>query len=451
MDAGKHARSSWGGEGGGRAARRGRGHGCENGRANGRGHGLGRGAQLLVAAAGLCALPALAAAASCKVPDATHPTIQRAADDATCTEIVLEARTYTEQVTLGRSGVSLTVRGAGAGRTIIKSPTRRTASTLATTYLPGYTYVVQVRPGTEASLSGLTIDGAGNVTCTEKYFGVRWNSAGGALDDVVVQAVRGAGTNLGCTNVFAVGVTADGTGSSSVAIRRSTIRDFNEAGVLVNGTGAAATVQNTVIRGVGAQNRISQTGIWFARGGAGSADRNTISDLRYTASPCSLVGTGISVFRAGQVFVTDNVIRDVDRGLWVRENTTAQIVVYQNRILNTQLGVLLQSNGAGLSRVSANGIATTARSTLSTATCFPESGDGIAVRGEKDSAVVSNSIADSARYAVELQKDTGNLDVQQNQATRSGILDIDDEGAMNKLTLNLCHTSNPAGKCSDAP
>ena len=139
----------------------------------------------------------VAAAATCKVPDMAYPTIQKAADDAACTEIVLEARTYTEQLTLGRSGSATTIRGAGAGRTIIKSPMRRVASTLSTTYLPGYTYVAQVRPGTEVNLADLTIDGASNVTCTEKYFGVRYTSASGALDGVVVQGVRGTGTSIG--------------------------------------------------------------------------------------------------------------------------------------------------------------------------------------------------------------------------------------------------------------
>lgn len=51
-----------------------------------------------------------ARAAPCPVPTGSHPTIQSAVDDASCTEVQLGGQTYTEVVSIGRtlalSGVS---------------------------------------------------------------------------------------------------------------------------------------------------------------------------------------------------------------------------------------------------------------------------------------------------------------------------------------------------------
>ena len=156
----------------------------------------------------LCAaLPA--AAAVCNVPSMAHGTIQSAASDMTCTEIIIAAGTYTEQITVGRVG-SIYVHGAGAGRTVIRSPAVRAASMLPTTYYPNYTYVIQVPPNTAADFADLTIDGGGNSFCGEPYFGIRFNNANGSLDRVVVDNVRSPGADLGCQNTVAVAVTGCG-------------------------------------------------------------------------------------------------------------------------------------------------------------------------------------------------------------------------------------------------
>src|SRR5262245_16313606 len=109
-------------------------------------------------AVSLCSAAVLVAAAQdaeaglCAVPGMRYRTIQSAANDAACSEIVLGERIYTEQISLNRPG-GITLRGAGAGRTIIVSPTVRSRSTVSTSFLPNYTYVVQVRPGTSATIS----------------------------------------------------------------------------------------------------------------------------------------------------------------------------------------------------------------------------------------------------------------------------------------------------------
>lgn len=395
-------------------------------------------------------LTGTAYAATCNVPDMAHATIQSAVNDLTCSEVVLAAKVFTEQVRIRRTSI-VTIRGAGEGRTILKSPATRTRSTATTTFASGYTYVVDVMPGSQANLVGLTVDGGSNANCTERYFGVRYTSSQGQLTGVTIDNVRGTGANASCINVTALAVTADGTGTASVAIERATVRNFQANAILINGVNAAATIKNSTIRGSGPISGLFQNGIYFARGATGAADRNNLSDLRYTGDPCRGVGTAMQAFKAGPTFFTGNIIRNVDRGMWLHENTSDQ-VAYENRIVDSSAGILSNSNGDGKIRITKNGISNIARSTAATVdTCFAESGDDIAVRTEKSSALVANSIAGSARDGIELATDTSALDVQQNKATRSTRNDVSDQGTMNKLTLNSCNKSTPTGKCDSTP
>lgn len=393
---------------------------------------------------------AVADAAVCSVPSATYPTIQKAANTSACTQIQLAAGVYTEQVTLAKPA-SVTLVGAGAGRTIIRSPATRVRSSQPTTYLPSYTYVIEVARGGFARITDLTIDGGGNASCSERYFGVRFNSAQGSLERVIVDNVRGSGANFACPNIYAVAVTADSSGNGQLAVRASTVRNFQSVGVLVSGTDATAMVENTTIRGAGAQSMQAQTGVLFNRAGGGIASRNNVSALHYSGDPCKGLGTALSSDGAAAVSYSANVAYDVDRGMFLTRNTTDQAAI-NNHFLNTLVGIVSSANNPGRINLSGNGIVDTARSTAATvATCFDESGDGIAIRGEQKSVVQNNSIAGSARSAVELLTGTVSLDVMQNQSTGSKRFDLEDRGVGNHLERNRCQTSSPTGLCAAAP
>jgi hypothetical protein len=58
-----------------------------------------------------------ALAAVCLVPSGSHPTIQAAVDDPTCTEVVLAAQVFVESVTVDRS---LQLRGARSAATTVE-------------------------------------------------------------------------------------------------------------------------------------------------------------------------------------------------------------------------------------------------------------------------------------------------------------------------------------------
>lgn len=390
-------------------------------------------------------------AAVCTVPSTAYSTIQRAVNDPLCSEVELKNQVYTEQVNINRPGGSVTLRGAGAGRTVIASPSRRTRSTVSTTFLRGYAYVVQVAPGSTVTLTDLTVDGGTSIRCGEPYFGLRAHNASLSLDGVVIDNVRGRPADFGCANIIAVAATAEGAGSARLSINRGTIRNFQQLAVLARGISADLSVKDTVIRGAGEQSQQVQIGIELRDGAKGQIQTSTVRDLRYTGDPCKGVGTGVRMSAAGISKLATSVLLNCDRGVELAKNTGVSDVV-ENRFVETLSGILAHDSGAGLSHIIGNGFSSTRRSTASTvAMCFDDSGDAIAVRNEKDSLVQRNSAADSARCAVELLTGTSNLDVSENQAVRSARTDIEDRGTSNRLSKNLCLNSTPTGLCSGSP
>lgn len=80
---------------------------------------------LLVVLAAAVAQPA--AAAICNVPSTPHPNIQAAVDDVGCTEIIIAAGTFSEALVIART---LTLLGAGSGRTFVQGQIEASAGTV---------------------------------------------------------------------------------------------------------------------------------------------------------------------------------------------------------------------------------------------------------------------------------------------------------------------------------
>lgn len=408
----------------------------------------GRVAVGVVLAGGLLSAEALAA--TCSVPSANYPTIQSAANDAGCDVIQVAAGVYTEQVTIGRAN-GVTLQGAGAGRTIIRSPATRQPSTQPTTYYPGYTYIIEVKPGTGADILDLTVDGTGNSFCGEPLFGVRFNNANGSLQHVVVDNVRSPGADLGCQNTIAVAGTSDGNGSSSLSVLNSTIRNFQKVGILINGSAAAGALFNNIVRGVGPQPYVAQNGIQFSRGGFGNAVKNIISDVQYTGDACLGLSSGLINYLAGSVYAAENVFQSVDQAIYLQQNTGDQ-TIYKNRVRSGSSGITSDSNAAGKVRLASNGVYGVSASTITNAAaCFPANGSGITVINESGSTVIGNSTADTPAVGILLTSSSTSSDVQQNQGVRGGTAELQDAGTSNAFQLNACRVSVPAGLCALAP
>lgn len=386
----------------------------------------------------------------CNVPSMAYPTIQSAADDASCDDVVLAAGTFTEQVTIGKK-FGMTLRGAGPGRSIIRSPAVRMKSTLPTSYHPDYTYIVQVRPGTGLDMLDLSIDGTANSFCGENFFGVRYNNAGGSMTRVTVDNVRSPDKDLGCQNTVAVAITAEMAGTPSVTVDRSAVRNFQKVGILVNGLGAGGVITNSMIHGLGPQAHTAQNGIQVSRQATAYISRNAITDIHYTGDACNGVGSGILDYQAGSVKAVQNTLLNIDRAIALDSNTGDQTIT-ENRVYTSLVGIASTNNAAGKVRLSKNSATGTSVSTaMNAATCFADSGDGIVVDAESGTTVILNALADSGRDAIEVLPAAQNTDVEQNQATRSTRTDLEDQGSGSSISLNSCNSSMPMGLCAFAP
>ncbi|MEZ4386164.1 MAG: FlgD immunoglobulin-like domain containing protein [Candidatus Krumholzibacteriia bacterium] len=144
-----------------------------------------RSLHLALAALSLAATPLLAADLPVG-PGQTYTTIQAAVDAAAAAgdTITVDPGTYTEQVTVVAK--DLTLRGAGAGSTVIAAPI-----SLVSLYNDGGDHfaVVGLQDAT-VHLADLTVDGQGAGNLHEPFFGVLLRNAGGSLDRVAITGVR---------------------------------------------------------------------------------------------------------------------------------------------------------------------------------------------------------------------------------------------------------------------
>jgi hypothetical protein len=137
---------------------------------------------ILIVTVATVAFAQSAAAATCNVPSAPHPTIQAAIDDIGCTEIVVAAGTFTEGPVIARS---LSVQGAGSGSTFFQGQ-------------------VEVSAGT-VSLTGLNIAAAGEAL---------WAHSGAEVSGFDLEVVNGVFE----TPLFADGFESGGTGAWSAVV-----------------------------------------------------------------------------------------------------------------------------------------------------------------------------------------------------------------------------------------
>lgn len=109
---------------------------------------------LLVVLAAAIAQPA--AAAICNVPSAPHPNIQAAVDDVGCTEIIIAAGTFSEAPVIART---LTLQGAGSGRTFVQGKIEVSAGTVQLNglHIAADTEPLRAHSGAEVSGSDLEV------------------------------------------------------------------------------------------------------------------------------------------------------------------------------------------------------------------------------------------------------------------------------------------------------
>ncbi len=256
-------------------------------------------------------------------PGETYATIQAAVDAAAPTgdTIHVAAGVYLEQVLV--DGKSLAILGAGEGLTNVVCP-----ASIQVFYTTSYDHypVVGVQGG-DVDLSGLTIDGAGQGDAHQKFFGVDYHDAGGAITDVTVTGVRDTpfsgvqhGVSVYCYN-------SDGT-ARALLLDTVTVTDYQKNAMALfasPGSPLALTVQNCETVGAGPTTVTAQNGIQI-EGTDITADvnGNTVRDVAWDGA--SWTATGLILYDCSGTF-TGNTISGCQTGAWF---TLAPMVIANN-------------------------------------------------------------------------------------------------------------------------
>jgi nitrous oxidase accessory protein NosD len=301
-------------------------------------------------------LQARAAQTTLAVPSVAYPTIQSAIDAASSGEIIsIAPGTYTEQLVISKS---LTITGAGGGKTIIKAPPTLSLVSGTTAANPRRAIVV-VNGGASVAvaMSNLEIKGPGNSSCESLTYGLL--VIGGATLSLKDSEVHDIGDQpLGsCENGIAIGAglyLLDQTGN--IHLDNVAIWNYQRAGIALIRAGSTGHIENCIIDGTNStqdpESPTKRDGIQITDGARASiiacsisgnkneVDAGAVSDLE---TPYFRTGILIACGSPGTV-IEDNYIGENSIGI---SQSAPDTRIHNNLILNnTEEGVRLYEGRA---------------------------------------------------------------------------------------------------------
>lgn len=269
---------------------------------------------LLAACCVLC-VTGSADAATIHVP-ADVSTIQAAVDGASSGDVIqVAAGTYVEQIIV--DGKDITIVGAGRSDTFIHSPDNLvTAFTTPTIHKP----VVTAKNASNVVIQDLTVDGLRKGQANNRFEGIAFWNAGGA---VLGCDVLNISENPPNGNQHGIGIYAynDTGGPYSLEVGDCNVTEFQKNAMALSGVGLTVDVHDCVTIGEGDIAYIAQNGIQVSYGASGTISNCTISDIRYT--PASWVASGLLIYQGSTVATSNIVIDDVQAPVsWYDTNGT---------------------------------------------------------------------------------------------------------------------------------
>jgi hypothetical protein len=212
--------------------------------------------------------------------------VQEGVNLTTCSTVVLGPGTYEEQVVIATSG--LTLEGAGAGATTIRSPVTLTAFfTTSTNNYP----VVFVNGATGVTVKDLTVDGAGRGNGNYRFIGIAyWNSGGAVLDcDVVsIRETPMTGTQHG-VGIYSFNSTG---GPYALEVGGTDVSDYQKNAMALSGTGVTVDVHDCTATGAGDVAFIAQNGIQVSYGAGGAVASVRARGATSGTGPAPVVARG---------------------------------------------------------------------------------------------------------------------------------------------------------------
>ncbi len=369
--------------------------------------------------------------ANLNVP-AQYATIQAAVNAANPGDnIVLANGTYTQDAVISRNsaGVQLNnlhIMGQTSNRVIIEAPAG-ISSTGA---------VLDINGPTGVLVQNLVVDGNGQV------FDAGIRVIGGAsaqIQQVTVQNTFNNGQNqLG----FGIRVGDNGAllgtpTTGSATLQNLKILNYNKGGIIVDGTGSHATVQNNIVTGSTTNPNglltVSQNGIQVSNGASGQVQNNTITNSYFDFS-ADTVALGIEIFNTTvATTVTNNTLTNDESAIEAQQSSNVQI--QNNRITNTAFDGIILTNSSNnvVQNNQVSGVGS--QSPDSTVT-----GDAITVQGSSYNTVANNQVMNntgSGLYVGPFGNNNSNYNtIINNQMQGNGLDGITLQNASNNTLSN---------------
>jgi parallel beta-helix repeat protein len=322
-----------------------------------------------------------------------YHTIQSAVNVAKAGDtIVVDAGTYTEQVTIpaGLNNLTLTTADCRPDATI-QSP----GFTVNGTSDIDAAYVVRISGAHGVTINDFNINGdAGNTTeyGIKVDMGATANITNNNITNIVgPTSTGGVGGGAG----IAVGESNANT-SGQATLVNNTVTGYGKVGIVVDGTGSLATVAFNDVVGLSASATFSQNGIQVSAGANATVCSNSVAGN--TLDPDS--AAGILVFQSGSSTTIKNN--------WTYGNEYG-IFVFSSNNVNVADNIAINSHNDGIQLQGTNNSSVTNNISAS------NGGDGISVYGSVDgqpssavnNVVSCNFIYGNAGNGVTVQDTTG--------------------------------------------
>jgi len=266
---------------------------------------------------------------------------------------------YPEQVVITKTLALNGVESNAGARPVITSPAggiAQNATGLGTGSAIGAQVLVQNATG--VNITGLTVDGSGNLlSCTLDFMGIYYQNASGTMNYVVTRN-QNLGSGSECQSgegIFAqsgYGFSA----TSNVLIQNSNVYAYQKNGISGDGDALTVTITGNDVVGQGPTPYVAQNGIQVTNGTKGTIVGNSVLNDIYSGA--SFSATGILVYASSGLSVKDNTVGNT-QGIVIYSGGTAgsadQTTVMSNHVVDTDTydGIDVCSNG---NTVNANAI-----------------------------------------------------------------------------------------------
>lgn len=279
---------------------------------------------------------------TCTNAATSYMTIQDAVNNAPSGATVLICPgTYAEQVEISEP---LTLTGIESGNrdaVVITAPANGVSTSIGIAAAQ-----IWVHNTTGVTVSNLAVDGTGSDVSTNSCYaliGIFLQDASGTVTNVLTrnQVTGGCGSGYGAAVLTSSGL------NSTVTVKDSSFRSFDNSGFLAQGSGTNVTFQSNTVEDLGQSQGVNDVSYFL--GATGTIDSNSLIDALTAGSGAFNIenaSCGIAVGRnSGPVTASRNVIGNTNCGVALYDSSGNTIS--SNIIFETQgtAGVFVCGNG----------------------------------------------------------------------------------------------------------